>query len=108
MKTKVQFALIALTLIVTLVFSAGLANANQSVDAPQALENVVIRIDGMTCSACANGVAASLRRVEGVVEAEVSIEPPEAYIKFDPSVTSADVLVEAIEDLGYKAELVQS
>ena len=48
-------------------------------------EEVVIQIEGMTCSACATGVAASLRRVEGVIEAEVSIEPPEAHIRFDTS-----------------------
>ena len=69
---------------------------------------MVIQIAGMTCSACATGVAASLRRVEGVIEAEVSIEPPEAHIRFDPSETSAEALVEAIEDLGYEAEIVES
>lgn len=69
-------------------------------------EEVVIRIEGMTCSACANGVAATLRRVDGVIEADVSMEPPQAHIQFDLGRISAEALVEAIEDLGYEAEVV--
>jgi len=108
MNTKNATVFFALVLVAILTIPAAIGNSNNSQTNIAEEEEVVIQIEGMTCSACATGVAASLRRVEGVIEAEVSIEPPEAHIRFDPSETSAEALVEAIEDLGYEAEIVES
>ena len=108
MNTKNATVFFALALVAILTIPAAIGNSNNSHTNIAEEEEVVIQIEGMTCSACATGVAASLRRVEGVIEAEVSIEPPEAHIRFDPSETSAEALVEAIEDLGYEAEIVES
>ncbi len=108
MNTKNATVFFALALVAILTIPAAIGNSNNSQTNIAEEEEVVIQIEGMTCSACATGVAASLRRVEGVIEAEVSIEPPEAHIRFDPSETSAEALVEAIEDLGYEAEIVES
>jgi len=98
----------ALALVAILIIPVATGNPNSPQTNLAEEEEVVIHIEGMTCSACANGIAASLRRVEGVVEAEVSIDPPEAHIQFDPSETSPEALVEAIEDLGYQAEIAES
>ncbi len=105
-KLTAAFFPLAFVAIVTIPAAIGNSNSPQT-NLPEE-EEVVINIEGMTCSACANGVAASLRRVEGVIEAEVSIDPPEARIRFDASETSAEALVEAIEDLGYEADVVES
>ena len=101
-------ASLALAMVAIVTIPAALGNSNSPQTTMPEEEEVVIQIEGMTCSACATGVAASLRRVEGVIEAEVSIDPPEAHILFDPSATSTEALVEAIEDLGYEAEIVES
>jgi len=101
-------AFLALAFVAILTIPAALGNPNSPQTHRPAEEEVVRHIEGMTCSAGANGIAASLRRVEGVVEAEVSIDPPEAHIQFDPSETSPEALVEAIEDLGYQAEIAES
>src|SRR5690606_30509537 len=66
----------------------------------------VVRIEGMTCAACARGVEATLQREAGVVSAIVTMEPPEARIRYDEAVTSAEALAEAIEAMGYRAEVV--
>ena len=105
-KFATTFIALALVAILTIPVATGNSNSFQT-NLPEE-EEVVINIEGMTCSACAIGVAASLRRVEGVIEAEVSIDPPEAYIQFDPSETSPEALVEAIKDLGYEADVVES
>jgi len=105
---KLATAFFALALVAILSTPAAMGNSYNPQTITLEEEEVVIQIVGMTCSACATGVAASLRRVKGVIEAEVSIEPPEAHIRFDPSETSAEALVEAIEDLGYEAEIVES
>jgi copper chaperone CopZ len=66
----------------------------------------VVRIEGMTCAACAQGIEASLGRAEGVVSVVVTMEPPEARIRYDEAVTTPEALAEAIESLGYETEIV--
>lgn len=44
------------------------------------LEKVVVKIDGMTCEACAANIQSALREVPGVAAAEVSYERREAVI----------------------------
>ena len=105
---KLATALFALALVAILTIPPAIGNSNNSQTTVPEEEEVVIQIEGMTCSACATGVAASLRRVEGVIEAEVSIEPPEAHIRYDTSETSAEALLEVIEELGYEAEIAES
>jgi copper chaperone CopZ len=66
---------------------------------------VVVRIEGMTCDACARGVEATLARTEGVLAASVGMTPPEARIRYDYVRTTPEALVEAIETLGYEADV---
>ena len=66
---------------------------------------VVVRIEGMTCEACARGVEATLGRTEGVLAASVGMTPPEARIRYDDTRTTPEALVEAVEALGYEAEI---
>lgn len=68
-------------------------------------ERVVIAIEGMHCGGCASGVKAMLRRTRGVVSADVSFEQKEAKVEFDSSATSREKLVEAINNMGYKASV---
>jgi len=44
------------------------------------LDKVVVKIDGMTCEACATNIENALRRVSGVAAAEVSYERGEAVV----------------------------
>jgi len=44
------------------------------------LDKVVVKIDGMTCEACATNIENALRRVPGVAAAEVSYERGEAVV----------------------------
>lgn len=66
----------------------------------------VVRIEGMTCAACARGVEASLGRTAGVVSAVITMEPPDARIRYDEALTTPEALAEAIESLGYETEII--
>ncbi len=59
----------------------------------------------MQCSSCAVGIKAMLKRTPGVVSAEVSLEKKEAMVEFNPSETSREKIVEAINNLGYRASV---
>lgn len=64
---------------------------------------VVIPVEGMSCAACAARVRNALTSIDGVSHAEISLAERSARVRFDPTRVRADLLVTAIEDLGYRA-----
>lgn len=61
----------------------------------------VIFIDGMTCNHCKMSVEKSLRKVEGVIEANVSLFLKQVELEVKEHVKQAD-LEAAIIDAGYQ------
>ena len=88
-----------------LVVRAQLSSAANTIIASTNTERVVIAIEGMHCGGCASGVKAMLKRTRGVVSADVSFEQKEAKVEFDSSATSREKIVEAINNMGYKASV---
>ncbi len=58
-------------------------------------------ISGMTCNNCANTISRSLRRVDGVLEAETSYASERAHVRYLPSMVEASDIKRAIRDAGY-------
>jgi copper chaperone CopZ len=65
----------------------------------------VLKVEGMTCAACASGVEATLSRETGVLAAEVNYEAATAKISFESAKTSVEKLIAKIGALGYVAKL---
>ncbi|CAL0334915.1 unnamed protein product [Lupinus luteus] len=65
-------------------------------------------IGGMTCAACVNSVEGILRNLPGVKRAVVALSTSLGEVEYDPSVTSKDDIVNAIEDAGFEGSFVQS
>ena len=70
-----------------------------------ATAELTLTISGMHCGGCATGIAAMLKRTEGVLKAEVSYEERRAVVAYDPAKTSPDKIVDVIEKMGYKAAI---
>ena len=68
-------------------------------------ERVTIPVSGMSCASCQAHVQNALQRQPGVAEANVNLMTHEAIVSFDPAVSTATALVEAIKQTGYGAEL---
>lgn len=68
---------------------------------------IAIRIDGMTCSSCAQHVQAALQSVPGVRSAVVSYPNRAAEIVVDDGVDH-DALTKSVSALGYRATLSQA
>ncbi|XP_059625482.1 copper-transporting ATPase RAN1 isoform X2 [Cornus florida] len=62
----------------------------------------------MTCAACVNSVEGILRELPGVKRAAVALATSLGEVEYDPTVISKDAIVNAIEDAGFEAALVQS
>ncbi len=67
--------------------------------------SVTLEISGMHCVACAQSIEKALRRVAGVVEANVNFAVETARVTFDPQQASTSLLIEAVADAGYDARV---
>jgi Cu+-exporting ATPase len=68
-------------------------------------ESVVLPVLGMTCAACQHHVESALMESPGVLAAHVDLMRHRAQVEFDPRLTGAPGLVQAIRDSGYDAVL---
>jgi copper chaperone len=66
------------------------------------MERLHLAIDGMSCGHCVKAVTGALQRLPGVAIEQVAIGS--AVVTFDPARTSADQIVDAVNDEGYSAQ----
>ncbi len=62
-------------------------------------------VEGMTCASCVNRIERYLRKVDGVVEANVNLATDSAAVRYDPARVSLDDLRSAVEAAGYEARI---
>ena len=65
------------------------------------------RVQGMTCGGCEVAVKTKVKKLDGIVSVEASHEEGRAVVVHDPEKVSAADIEEAIESLGYEAELIE-
>jgi len=63
----------------------------------------VLKIGGMTCGGCRAGVLNAIKKVPGVISAEVSLEKGEASVEYDEKKTALSELKAAVENAGFTA-----
>lgn len=66
-----------------------------------------LKIEGMTCAACAKAVERAAQKLQGVTEANVNFATEKLKINFDETKVSIPDIQSAIEKAGYKA-LIES
>ena len=65
------------------------------------MEQVQLKVEGMTCGGCVKSIQNALSGRAGVARAEADLDAKLVTIDFDPAVIQRDGLVEAIEDAGF-------
>jgi Cu+-exporting ATPase len=65
-------------------------------------ETLEVGVEGMHCGGCSGKVSEALAKVKGVQKQEVCHESGKAVVKFDPSQTSQDKVLAAINGTGFK------
>ena len=68
------------------------------------MKNTVLKVSDMSCGGCVNAVRSALTGVEGVQEADVSLEERTARVISNDTV-SVDDLVAAVSAAGYSASI---
>lgn len=61
---------------------------------------LILHIEGMSCSHCLNAVRQAIGGLSGV-EVE-SVQIGRAQLRYDPAVASAEQVIAAIEEAGYR------
>ncbi len=69
------------------------------------IKRITLDIPGMTCPACPFTVQKSLKSLDGVLQAEASLEQKKAVVLFDPTNVSVDQMIEATTNAGYPSTL---
>ena len=102
--TKTAFWVAAVAVLALLAFPYVaphlFANAAPAEGTSQA-SRVVLVVENMHCATCPVTVAASLEQVAGVVDAQVTLDPPEAVVFYDEKQTNMDELIDATIRAGY-------
>lgn len=78
---------------------------NSSTENLSGLSQVVLTVDGMTCELCDVTVAKALESLDGVEEAIVTFEPPQAIVRFNSSVVGISEMERVTADIGYPAKI---
>ena len=66
----------------------------------------ILNVEGMSCNHCTAAVKKALEGLDGVKEADVSLEGKNAKVELDKEVAD-EALVKAVEDAGYTAKIAK-
>ncbi len=72
------------------------------------MTKIILNVDGMHCAACSAAVEKALNKTEGIDSCSVNLTGANALISFDESIVSIDMMIEAINNAGFKASLHQN
>ena len=67
------------------------------------MKKVVLSIDGMTCSACSNGLEKYLNKQSGIKSATVNLVMANALIEYDENILNLGTIEKFVEEAGFKS-----
>ncbi|MBQ9485687.1 MAG: cadmium-translocating P-type ATPase [Clostridia bacterium] len=62
-------------------------------------------VGGMSCAACSSGIERAVRRIGGVISADVSLIEKSMTVVFDENETNCQTVIATVEKLGYTAAI---
>lgn len=65
-----------------------------------------LKVYGMKCQSCVKKIEENVRNKLGIVKIKVMLDEKEAYVEFDPSLSSPTSIVQLISGLGFKNYLI--
>ena len=68
------------------------------------MKKVILLVDGMTCSACSNGLEKYLNKQNGIINASVNLVYANVLIYYDEKILNLNLLEKYIENAGFKSK----
>lgn len=78
-------------------------NTINEINANTPTATITLELEGMTCASCVMRIEKKLKKVVGVLEANVNLATEKGTVSFDPALANVEGLVKAVEAAGYKA-----
>ncbi len=63
-------------------------------------------VKGMSCNHCVARIEEAVERISGVKKVKVQLKKEKAVVKFDEANVQATEICQAINELGYQAEVI--
>jgi copper chaperone len=103
-------SVLALSVLLTLPGIPTAQPAQKSGTARVRIVQCALKVNGMHCEGCAEGVRTALLKLPGVKAAEVDYQKGTARVEFDPARTSPEKIVAAFNNnaMGFRVELQPS
>ncbi len=105
MKKYIHFQRMVISMVV--LMGLLLVSAGSVLSAEDNLKQVTLKVDGMTCVSCPATIKAALKRLPGVVKAEVSYKEEKATVMYQDGKVTVEQMIKTIEDLGYMASIME-
>ena len=67
------------------------------------MKKIILSIDGMTCSACSNGLEKYLKKQEGIKEASVNLIMANSLIEYNENILTQEQIEKYIQEAGFKS-----
>lgn len=67
------------------------------------MDNLTVKLQGMSCASCASSIEQAIKSVPGVIECNVNFGMEQASIQYDSQKTSLATIQKAVDEAGYKA-----
>src|SRR5215472_9844251 len=79
----------------------------EAVEVPQSASREEARatfaLEGMTCASCAMRIEKGLKKVPGVLDAQVNLATERGTVTYDSALANVEQMVQKVEAVGYKA-----
>lgn len=96
------------SMLIQSVKNAGYNASLDIVDKNKETKNTKIyQVNGMSCAACAINVERALKKIPGVITANVNIATEKAHVIIDPGIASEREMAKAVKNAGYELVINQ-
>ena len=71
------------------------------------MDNLLLKLRGMSCASCASNIEKAIQSVPGVAECQVNFGAEQAAVKYNPQQTDLKTIQAAVVSAGYQAFLLE-
>jgi Cu+-exporting ATPase len=72
------------------------------------MEELNLKLQGMSCASCANSIERAILNVSGVVHCNVNFSADQATVRYDATKTNGHLICQAVTDIGYAAQIISA
>ena len=100
-------SILVLLAIVTLILLTGFNVYESSAEEIITTQETIIKVDGMVCSMCSFTIKTALKKLDGVIDTDISYKNKEAKVVYVEGKVTKEDMLRAIENAGFKAHLLE-